>query len=94
MCRRAVTVCLCRRQGRGERLLPELSRTLRLSKPQEVAFAIALLHSTDSDTSQQAERFIQQRLPELIKDYIDSGAEGGEVGASAVRRARRGRLVW
>ena len=59
-------------RSRPTQLLNDLSGTLKLKKAEEVAFAIALLHSRDQETAKQAEQFVQQRLPELVKNYVDS----------------------
>ncbi|XP_043234309.1 CCR4-NOT transcription complex subunit 1-like isoform X1 [Amphibalanus amphitrite] len=61
-----------RRGGQTARLLHDLPRTLKLKKAEEVAFAIALLHSRDPETVKQAEQFVQQRLPELVRNYVES----------------------
>ncbi|XP_037084920.1 CCR4-NOT transcription complex subunit 1-like [Pollicipes pollicipes] len=66
-----------RQKNPSDTLLQELCRALKLGKPEEVAFSIALLHSRNSDTVRHAEQFIQQKLPDLIKDYIDSADSTG-----------------
>ncbi|XP_011335843.1 CCR4-NOT transcription complex subunit 1 isoform X2 [Ooceraea biroi] len=49
-----------------------LKKTLGLTLVQEVAFAIALQHSEDSEIRALALEHTQKQLPELIKNYINS----------------------
>lgn len=49
-----------------------LRKVLGLTLVQEVAFAIALLHSENLDIRALALEQIQKQLPELIKNYINS----------------------
>ena len=54
-------------------LLGQLSKILKLTRVQEVVFAIALLKSSNPDTRQHAGQFLRQKLPQLIASYIDIG---------------------
>lgn len=54
-------------------LFTQLSKVLKLNPVQEVVFALALTHSANSDTQNFATQFVKQKLPELIKSYIDIG---------------------
>lgn len=56
----------------SNQLLPHLSKVLRLTPVEEVTFGLALLHSTNSDTSVIAASFLKQKLPDLIRAYINS----------------------
>jgi len=61
-------------------LLPQISRVLKLTRVQEVAVALALLSSTRSDLVNFALQFAKQKLPELIRSYVDvdtGSQEGG-----------------
>lgn len=58
-------------------LLSSLSRVLKLNRSEEVAFAIALLHAPDAQCRQHAQTFVQQKLPDLIRGYIDSADSSG-----------------
>ncbi|XP_012340948.1 CCR4-NOT transcription complex subunit 1 isoform X3 [Apis florea] len=49
-----------------------LKKVLGLTLVQEVAFAIALLHSENTEIRTLALEHIQKQLPELIKNYINS----------------------
>ncbi|XP_076286498.1 CCR4-NOT transcription complex subunit 1 isoform X4 [Lasioglossum baleicum] len=49
-----------------------LKKVLGLTLVQEVAFAIALLHSENSEICALALEHVQKQLPELIKNYINS----------------------
>lgn len=57
----------------SNQLLPYISKALRLSPIQEVTFGLALLHSSNSDTVLFATHFLKQKLPDLIRTYINSG---------------------
>lgn len=52
-------------------LFVQLSRILHLSLVQEVVFGIVCLESTNYSTF--ALQFVKQKLPELIKSYINTG---------------------
>ncbi|XP_076110950.1 CCR4-NOT transcription complex subunit 1-like isoform X1 [Mytilus galloprovincialis] len=62
-------------------LLPQISKVIKLNRVQEVTFGIALLHSSNSETRQYASQFVRQKLPDLIRSYVDSESslrqEGG-----------------
>lgn len=49
-----------------------LKKALGLTLVQEVAFAIALLHSENTEIRTLALEHVQKQLPELIKNYINS----------------------
>lgn len=51
----------------------QLSRILHLSPVQEVVFGIVCLESTNYST--YALQFVKQKLPLLIKNYINSGTK-------------------
>ncbi|XP_059164399.1 CCR4-NOT transcription complex subunit 1-like isoform X2 [Physella acuta] len=52
-------------------LFPQISRVLHLTRVQEVAVALALLSSSKSDIINFALQFAKQKLPELIRSYVD-----------------------
>ena len=54
-------------------LFPQISRVLKLTRVQEVAVALALLSSSRSDLVNFALAFAKQKLPELIRSYVDVG---------------------
>ncbi|CAH1779661.1 unnamed protein product [Owenia fusiformis] len=60
-------------------LISQISRVLKLSHVQEIAFSLALLHSSNPETTNCAQQFLKQNLPDLVRSYIDrdSVAEGG-----------------
>ena len=59
----------------GLNLFNQLSKILRLTKVQEVAFGLALLSSTKQDTQQAAAQFVKLRLNSLLVSYIGGGNE-------------------
>ena len=52
-------------------LLPQISKVLKLNRVQEVTFGIALLHSSNNETRQYVTQFVRQKLPDLIRSYVD-----------------------
>jgi len=54
-------------------LLPHVSKVIKLTPVQEVVFGLALTHSSNLDTQNFAFQFVKQKLPELIRSYIDIG---------------------
>ena len=54
-------------------LFQQISRVLKLTKVQEVAVALALLSSCRPDLGNFALLFAKQKLPELIRSYVDVG---------------------
>lgn len=60
-------------------LFPQISKVLKLSRVQEVIFGLALLNSSSSDTRLFASQFVKQKLPDLLRAYIDADIrqEGG-----------------
>uniref|UniRef100_UPI00358E5F7C CCR4-NOT transcription complex subunit 1-like isoform X3 n=1 Tax=Myxine glutinosa TaxID=7769 RepID=UPI00358E5F7C len=59
-------------------ILSQLGKVLKLSKVQEVVFGLALLNSCNCDLQNFAEQFVKQKLPDLLRSYVDS-----DVGASS-----------
>ncbi|KAK7804455.1 hypothetical protein U0070_022073 [Myodes glareolus] len=58
----------------------QLSKVLKLSKVQEVIFGLALLNSSSSDLRGFAAQFIKQKLPDLLRSYIDADVSGNQEG--------------
>ncbi|XP_039287191.1 LOW QUALITY PROTEIN: CCR4-NOT transcription complex subunit 1 [Nilaparvata lugens] len=56
----------------SNQLLPTLSKVLKLTPVQEVVFGLALLHSSNPETLIFATQFVRQKLPDLIRVYINS----------------------
>ena len=54
-------------------LFPQLSRVLKLTRVQEVAFGLALLNSVTQETRSFAAQYLKQKLPNLINSYINQG---------------------
>lgn len=69
-------------------LFPQISRILRLSRIQEVAVALALLSSSKPDVARFALEFAKQKIPELIKSYVDvdTGRTEGGIEDSILHR--------
>lgn len=65
----------------SSQLLSQLSKVLKLNRIQEVVFGIALLYSSNSELRLYAIQFVKQKLPDLLRSYIDSDSgpiqEGG-----------------
>uniref|UniRef100_A0A8C6RJ56 CCR4-NOT transcription complex subunit 1 n=1 Tax=Nannospalax galili TaxID=1026970 RepID=A0A8C6RJ56_NANGA len=61
-------------------LFAQLSKVLKLSKVQEVIFGLALLNSSSSDLRSFAAQFIKQKLPDLLRSYIDADVSGNQEG--------------
>nr|XP_006813651.1 PREDICTED: CCR4-NOT transcription complex subunit 1-like [Saccoglossus kowalevskii] len=61
-------------------LFPQLSKVLKLTRVQEVVFGIALQHSTNRDTRTYAAQFAKQKLPDLLRSYIDSDISSNQEG--------------
>uniref|UniRef100_T1ISW7 CCR4-NOT transcription complex subunit 1 n=1 Tax=Strigamia maritima TaxID=126957 RepID=T1ISW7_STRMM len=61
-------------------LFPQLSKVLKLTRVQEVAFGLALLQSSNQDTKSFALQFVKQKLPDLLRSYIDSDTSGNQEG--------------
>uniref|UniRef100_A0A8C4WXR9 CCR4-NOT transcription complex, subunit 1 n=1 Tax=Eptatretus burgeri TaxID=7764 RepID=A0A8C4WXR9_EPTBU len=59
-------------------VLSQFGKVLKLSKVQEVVFGLALLNSCNRDLQSFAEQFVKQKLPDLLRSYVDS-----DVGASS-----------
>ncbi|XP_035217967.1 CCR4-NOT transcription complex subunit 1-like [Stegodyphus dumicola] len=59
-------------------LLPQLSRVLKLSSVQEVAFGLALLNSSIPDHTNYAVGFLKQKLPDFIKHICELDIENQE----------------
>ncbi|XP_071959089.1 CCR4-NOT transcription complex subunit 1-like isoform X2 [Antedon mediterranea] len=52
-------------------LFPQIGKTLKLSRVQELVFALALRHSDLQEVQTLATQFVKQKLPDLIRTYID-----------------------
>ncbi|XP_042637697.1 CCR4-NOT transcription complex subunit 1 [Orycteropus afer afer] len=61
-------------------LFAQLSKVLKLSKVQEVIFGLALLNSASLDLRGFAAQFIKQKLPDLLRSYIDADVSGNQEG--------------
>ncbi|XP_042196273.1 CCR4-NOT transcription complex subunit 1 isoform X2 [Callorhinchus milii] len=61
-------------------LFTQLSKVLKLSKVQEVIFGLALLNSSSSDLRGFALQFVKQKLPDLLRSYIDADVGGNQEG--------------
>ncbi|KAJ9577751.1 hypothetical protein L9F63_005671, partial [Diploptera punctata] len=59
-------------------LFSQLSKVLKLTPVQEVAFGLALRHSTNPDTQNFATQFVKQKLPDLIRSYIDTESSSSQ----------------
>ncbi|RXM33587.1 CCR4-NOT transcription complex subunit 1 [Acipenser ruthenus] len=58
----------------------KLSKVLKLSKVQEVVFGLALLNSSSSDLKGFAAQFVKQKLPDLLRSYVDADVGGNQEG--------------
>lgn len=54
-------------------LLPQLSKVLKLSVVQEIAFGLALLNSSIPEHTNHAGNFLKQKLPDFIKHISEQG---------------------
>ena len=54
-------------------LFPQISKLLKLSRVQEVVFGLALLNSLNSEIRSYAAQFVKQKLPDLLRSYVDAG---------------------
>lgn len=61
-------------------LFAQLSKVLKLSKVQEVIFGLALLNSSSSDLGGFAVQFVKQKLPDLLRSYVDVDVSGSQEG--------------
>ncbi|KAI4825505.1 hypothetical protein KUCAC02_021185 [Chaenocephalus aceratus] len=61
-------------------LFTQLSKVLKLSKVQEVIFGLALLNSSNADLRGLASQFIKQKLPDLLRSYVDADLGGNQEG--------------
>ncbi|MGH0142292.1 UNVERIFIED_CONTAM: hypothetical protein FKN15_002874 [Acipenser sinensis] len=61
-------------------LFTQLSKVLKLSKVQEVVFGLALLNSFSSDLKGFAAQFVKQKLPDLLRSYVDADVGGNQEG--------------
>ncbi|KAM9302308.1 CCR4-NOT transcription complex subunit 1 [Gastrophryne carolinensis] len=61
-------------------LFAQLSKVLKLSKVQEVIFGLALLNSSSSDLRGFAAQFVKQKLPDLLRSYVDVDVSGNQEG--------------
>ncbi|XP_059916995.1 CCR4-NOT transcription complex subunit 1 isoform X3 [Gadus macrocephalus] len=61
-------------------LFTQLSKVLKLSKVQEVIFGLALLISSNTDLRGFAAVFVKQKLPDLLRSYVDADLGGNQEG--------------
>lgn len=61
-------------------LFTQLSKVLKLTKVQEVIFGLALLSSSNADLRGFAGQFIKQKLPDLLRSYVDADLGGNQEG--------------
>ncbi|XP_060933176.1 CCR4-NOT transcription complex subunit 1 isoform X1 [Limanda limanda] len=61
-------------------LFTQLSKVLKLSKVQEVIFGLALLNSSNTDLRGFAALFVKQKLPDLLRSYVDADLGGNQEG--------------
>ena len=54
-------------------LFPQISKLLRLSRVQEVVFGLALTQSSSPEARFYASQFVKQKLPDLLRSYVDAG---------------------
>ncbi|XP_062856837.1 CCR4-NOT transcription complex subunit 1 isoform X1 [Trichomycterus rosablanca] len=64
----------------SQHLFPQLSKVLKLSKVQEVIFGLALLNSGYADLRGFAAQFVKQKLPDLLRSYVDADLGGSQEG--------------
>ncbi|XP_063970716.1 CCR4-NOT transcription complex subunit 1-like isoform X2 [Lytechinus pictus] len=56
----------------SQQFFTQLSKILKLTSVQEVVFGLALTHSVKSETRSLALQFVKQKLPDLVRAYIDA----------------------
>ncbi|CAL8235519.1 unnamed protein product [Boreogadus saida] len=61
-------------------LFTQLSKVLKLSKVQEVIFGLALLISSNTDLRGFSAVFVKQKLPDLLRSYVDADLGGNQEG--------------
>ncbi|KAG8437274.1 hypothetical protein GDO86_008106 [Hymenochirus boettgeri] len=61
-------------------LFAQLSKVLKLSKVQEVIFGLALLNSSSCELRGFAVQFVKQKLPDLLRSYVDVDVSGSQEG--------------
>lgn len=59
-------------------LFPHLSKVSKFTPVQDVAFGIALLRSSNPDTQNFGSQFVRQKLPDLIRSYIDTESSSSQ----------------
>ncbi|CAG0883626.1 unnamed protein product [Darwinula stevensoni] len=57
-------------------VLLQLSRVLKFNKVQEIAFGLALLNSSRSETQAHAQQFLKNKLPAFVKNCVESSENG------------------
>ncbi|CAB3987607.1 CCR4-NOT transcription complex subunit 1 isoform X5 [Paramuricea clavata] len=57
-------------------LLPQISKVLKFSRVQEVVFGLGLMKSSNEELRNFAGMFVKQKLPDLLRSYIDSDVGG------------------
>ncbi|XP_014349155.1 CCR4-NOT transcription complex subunit 1 isoform X3 [Latimeria chalumnae] len=61
-------------------LFAQLSKVLKLSKVQEVIFGLALRNSSSLDLRGFGVQFVKQKLPDLLRSYVDADVSGNQEG--------------
>uniref|UniRef100_A0A1I8HS60 CNOT1_HEAT domain-containing protein n=1 Tax=Macrostomum lignano TaxID=282301 RepID=A0A1I8HS60_9PLAT len=56
----------------NQSLLPQISRTLKLTRAHEVTLGLALLFSLRQETRDAAQTWLQAKLPDLLRSYVDA----------------------
>ncbi|CAJ0940956.1 unnamed protein product [Ranitomeya imitator] len=69
--------CTIRSLKPSPHLFTQLNKVLKLSKVQEVVFGLALLNSSSSDLRVL---FVKQKLPDLLRSYVDVDVGGSQEG--------------
>jgi len=67
------TQCCCQSLRPSAHLFSQLSKVLKLTSVQEIAFGLAAFSSSNSETHRYAVQFVRQKLPQLLNSYIDTG---------------------
>ncbi|XP_064610278.1 CCR4-NOT transcription complex subunit 1-like isoform X2 [Liolophura sinensis] len=64
----------------SSQLFPQVSKVLKLSRVQDVVFGLALLNSSNPDLRNYAAQFVKQKLPDLIRSYVDADTTVSQEG--------------
>jgi len=54
-------------------LLPQISKLLKLNKVQEIVIGLSLFQSSNKETVSIANQWVRQKLPDLLRSYVDGG---------------------